>query len=150
MPSSNQTVNDIYRGSCFCGEVEVEIVGAAVTQLVCHCTVCRSWSAAPMTGATLFRPEDVRITKGADSLRRYARNEGHDRCFCCHCGGHVMADHQDTYGIIDVYAAILDGFTFNPTAHINYESAMLRVLDGLPKYRDFSADFCGSGEMMDE
>ena len=44
----------------------------------------------------------------------------------------------------------LDGFTFNPTAHINYESAMLRVPDGLPKYRDFPADFGGSGEMMDE
>ena len=30
MPSSNQTVNDIYRESCFCGEVEVEVVGVAV------------------------------------------------------------------------------------------------------------------------
>ena len=61
-----------------------------------------------------------------------------------------MADHQDAYRIIDVYAAIFDGFTFNPTAHINYESAMLRVSDGLPKYRDFSADFGGCGKMMDE
>ena len=52
-----------------------------------------------------------------------------------------MTDHQDIYGIIDVYAAILDGFTFSPTAHINYESAMLRVPDGLPKYPDFSSDF---------
>ena len=57
MPFSNQTFNDIYRESCFCGEVEVEVVCAAVAQLVCHCTVCRSWSATPMTGATLFRPE---------------------------------------------------------------------------------------------
>ena len=52
-----------YKGTCFCGEVEVEVVADAVAQLVCHCTVCRSWSATPMTGATLFRPEDVRITK---------------------------------------------------------------------------------------
>ena len=139
-----------YKGTCFCGEVEVEVIADAVAQLVCHCTVCRSWSATPMTGATLFRLEDVKITKGNDSLRRYARNAGHDRCFCCHCGGHVMADHQDTYGIIDVYASILDGFTFTPTAHINYSTAVLRVKDGLPKYKDFPADFGGSGEMMDE
>ena len=61
-----------------------------------------------------------------------------------------MADNQDTYGIIDIYAAILDGFTFNPTAHINYESAMFRVPDRLPKYRNFPADFGDSNEMMDE
>ena len=61
-----------------------------------------------------------------------------------------MADHQDTYGIIDVYASILDGFTFTPTAHINYSTAVLRVRDGLPKYKDFPDDFGGSGEMMDE
>ena len=76
MPSSKQTVNDIYRGSCFCGEVEVEVVGAAVAELVCDCTVCQNWSATPITGTALFRPENVRITKRADSLRRYVRMRG--------------------------------------------------------------------------
>ena len=150
MPSSNQTINDIFSGSCFCGGVEVEVVGAAVAKLVCDCTVCRNWSATPITGTALFRPENVRITKRADSLRRYVRNEGDDRCFRCHYGGHLMADYQGTFRIIDVDAAILDGFTFNPTAHINYGSAMLLVLDELPKYLNFPANFGGSGELMGE
>ena len=61
-----------------------------------------------------------------------------------------MANYQGTFRIIDVYDAILDGFTFNPTAHINYRSAMLLVLDGLPKYLNFPANFGGSGELMGE
>ena len=139
-----------YEGSCFCGEVKVAVSGDPVAMMVCHCAVCRSWSASPMNGATLFKPEDVFITAGEASYRTYAANEGHDRGFCAKCGGHVMADHRETYGIVDVYAAILDGFEFKPTAHVNYESTVLRVKDGLPKFKDFPADFGGSGEMMDE
>jgi len=112
--------------------------------------VCRSWSASPVNGATLFKPEDVSITKGANSLRSYAKNEGHDRSWCDKCGGHVLADHRDTYGIVDVYAAVIDGLTFTPTGHVNYESTVLPIKDGLPKFKDFPAEMGGSGEMLDE
>lgn len=139
-----------YKGSCFCGEIEVEVTGEAIAQLVCHCTVCRAWSAAPMNGASLFKPEDVKITKGEDKLKTFSMNEGHDRQFCADCGGHVMADHRNSLGIIDVYASILEGFEYTPTAHVNYENTILRVKDGLPKFKDFPADFGGSGEMLDE
>ncbi|MEL0133142.1 MAG: GFA family protein [Rhodobiaceae bacterium] len=139
-----------HKGKCFCGEVEVEIAGDPIAMMVCHCKVCRAWSAAPMNGATLFKPEDVTVTKGAGSLRSYAQAEGHDRSWCEKCGGHVLTDHRDTYGIIDVYAAVLEDFTFTPTAHVNYESMVLPMRDGLPKFKDFPAEMGGSGEMMDE
>ena len=139
-----------YKGKCFCGEVEVEISGEPIAMMVCHCNVCRSWSASPVNGATLFKPEDVAVTKGADSLRSYAQNEGHDRSWCDKCGGHVLTDHRDTYGIVDVYAAVIEGLTFTPTAHVNYESAVMPVKDGLPKFKDFPAEMGGSGEMLPE
>lgn len=90
------------------------------------------------------------IKKGADSLRSYARNEGHDRSWCDKCGGHVLTDHGDTYGIVDVYAAVIEGLTFNQTAHVNYESTVMPVKDGLPKFKDFPAEMGGSGEMLAE
>ena len=139
-----------YKGKCFCGEVEVEISGEPIAMMVCHCKVCRSWSASPVHGATLFKPEDVAVTKGADTLLSYAKNEGHDRSWCGKCGGHVLTDHRDTYGIIDVYAAVIEGFTFTPTAHVNYESTVLPMRDGLPKFKDFPAEMGGSGEMLPE
>ena len=139
-----------YRAKCFCGEVEIEITGEPVAMMVCHCTVCRAWSAAPVNGATLFKPEDVTIIKGAGSLRSFAQSEGHDRSWCEKCGGHVLTDHRKTYGIVDVYASVIENFRFEPTAHVNYENTVLPMQDGLPKFKDFPEDFGGSGKMIDE
>ena len=50
----------------------------------------------------------------------------------------------------DVYAAILPGLEFKPGLHVNYESAVLRVKDGLPKLKDFPAEMGGSGETLPE
>ena len=139
-----------YKATCFCGEIEVQITGEPLAMLVCHCAVCRAWSAAPVTGATLFKPKDVIIIKGAKALRSFARNEGHNRSWCDLCGGHVLADHRDTYGIVDVYAAIIENFTFEPSAHVNYEHTVLPIKDRLPKFKDFPEAFGGSGVMVDD
>ena len=40
-----------YNGSCSCGAVEAEVIGEPVAMAVYHCTICRGWSAAPVTGA---------------------------------------------------------------------------------------------------
>jgi len=139
-----------HRGKCLCGAVEVRITGDPVAMVVCHCKVCRGWLAGAMNGAVLFRPEDVTVTRGTDKLHSFALSEGHDRSWCGECGGHVLTDHRDTYGVIDVYASVIENFEFRPTAHVNYASAILPVPDGLPKYRDFPAEMGGSGEMMEE
>ena len=62
-----------YKGSCFCGEVKVEVDGEPDAMVVCHCTVCRTWSASPVNGATIFKPENVRIVQGKDKLKRVLR-----------------------------------------------------------------------------
>ena len=79
-----------YEGSCFCGEVKVEVDGEPDAMVVCHCTVCRTWSASPVNGATIFKPENVRIVQGKDKLKSFAKNPGHDRSWCESCGGHVL------------------------------------------------------------
>src|SRR3954466_7306513 len=55
-------------GKCFCGAVEVEVEGAPEAMGYCHCSSCRSWSAAPVNAFTLWKQENVRITKGADQV----------------------------------------------------------------------------------
>jgi hypothetical protein len=39
---------------------------------------------------------------------------------------------------------------FTPVAHLNYVNTIMPMKDGLPKFKDFPADFGGSGEMVDE
>jgi hypothetical protein len=52
--------------------------------------------------------------------------------------------------VVDVYAATIPEFPFAPAVHVNYESTVLRMNDGLPKLKDFPAELGGSGETIAE
>jgi len=49
-----------------------------------------------------------------------------------------------------VFAATIPTLTFIPGVHVNYAEAVLRMRDGLPKLKDFPAEFGGSGEVIAE
>ena len=53
-------------------------------------------------------------------------------------------------GLVDVFAATTPTLTFTPGVHVNYAETVLRMRDGLPKLKDFPAEFGGSGEMIAE
>jgi hypothetical protein len=115
----------------------------------CHCESCRSWSAGPVNAFTLWAPADVKVVKGAQDLATFAKSPTSERQFCNKCGGHVMTNHP-TFGLIDVYAALLPTLAFAPQVHVNYQETVLPMRDGLPKFKDFPSDFGGSGEMIRE
>jgi hypothetical protein len=52
--------------------------------------------------------------------------------------------------LVDVYAATIPSFPFTPGVHVNYESTVLRMQDGLPKLKDFPKELGGSGETIAE
>lgn len=136
-----------HTGHCFCGAVEVEVTGEPEAMGYCHCKDCRSWSAGPVNAFTLYKDGNVRITRGADKVGHYLKTPRSDRMFCTACGGHLMTAHPH-WGLTDVYAATIPDVAFRPGVHVNYESAVLRMDDGLPKLRDFPAELGGTGEAM--
>jgi hypothetical protein len=138
-----------HTGSCFCGAVEVEVSGAPEAMGYCHCSSCRSWSAGPVNAFTLWKPGNVKVTKGAEFVGQFMKTAMSDRQFCTKCGGHIMTDHPPL-GLTDVYAATIPGVAFAPGVHVNYSEAVLRMKDGLPKLRDFPAEFGGSGQTVPE
>lgn len=140
---------DTYKGSCFCGAVEIEATGAPEGQGYCHCSDCRSWSAGPVNAFTLWKPEAVKVTKGADKLATYNKTENSGRQFCTTCGGHVMTDHPGM-GLIDVYAATIPDFKHEPGLHVFYKETVLPIHDGLPKFADVPSELGGSGETLPE
>jgi hypothetical protein len=137
-----------HKGSCYCGAVEIEATGDPIDMGYCHCDACRKYSTAPVSIFTLWKPEQVKVTKGADSLGKFHSSEMSDRRYCTKCGGHVMIDHP-TLGLADIRVS-LSGLTFKPSAHLNYEDAVLRIKDGLPKLKDFPEAIGGSGQTMAE
>jgi hypothetical protein len=140
---------DTHTGTCFCGAVEIEVKGAPAAMGYCHCASCRSWSAGPVNAFTLWKPENVMVTKGAQFVGRFKKTEKSDRQFCTKCGGHLMTDHP-TFGLTDVYAATIPSVAFKPGVHVNYAETVLRMKDGLPKLKDFPAELGGSGQTVPE
>lgn len=145
----SSTESESYEGSCFCGTVRVKATGAPFAMGFCHCKDCRAWSAAPVNAFTLWQPDAVEVTQGEDSLVTYKHTEASHRKSCAKCGGHLLTDHPPG-NFVDVYAAVLPGLEFEPALHVNYESATLRIRDGLPKLKDFPAEMGGSGETLPE
>ena len=138
-----------YKGSCFCGAVELTVTGQPVVMGFCHCTSCRTWSGGPVNAFTLWKPDAVKITKGEAEIGTYNKTPTSFRKWCKSCGGHVVTSHP-TFGLTDVYAAILHDFPFQPVVHVNYGETVLHIKDGLPKYSDFPADMGGSGKALPE
>ncbi len=142
-------MSNVHTGTCFCGAVEIEVTGAPEAMGYCHCRSCRSWSAGPVNAFTLWKPDNVRVTRGAAYLARFRKTPTSDRQFCTKCGGHVMTAHP-TFGLTDVYAATIPTVTFKPGVHVNYAETVLPMRDGLPKLKDFPKELGGSGEAVPE
>ncbi len=138
-----------YAGECFCGAVRIEANGAPQAMGYCHCRSCRSWSGGPVNAFSLWRPEDVRVTAGAENIATYGKTPMSERQYCAKCGGHLMTNHPPL-GLVDVFAATLPDLPFQPGVHVNYAETVLPMKDGLPKFRDFPKDFGGSGEAAPE
>ena len=138
-----------HKGECFCGMVQIEVSGTPEAMGYCHCRSCRSWSASPVNAFTLWNPNAVQVTAGAEHIGMFQKTAASERKYCKKCGGHLMTNHP-SLGLVDVYAATLPTLKFRPSVHVNYAETVLPMRDGLPKFRDFPADFGGSGEEIAE
>ncbi len=144
MPNENE-----YKGRCFCGAVELRVVGQPAAMGYCHCSSCRQWSAGPVNAFTLWPPDAVTITKGADQVGSYNKTPNSIRKWCKVCGGHLLTEHPG-FKLTDVYAATIPELKFEPMLHVNYAETVLRMHDGKPKLKDFPKDLGGSGDAVAE
>jgi hypothetical protein len=140
---------NVYAGKCFCGAVELTVTGEPVAMGYCHCNSCREWSAGPVNAFSLWPPEAVRITKGAENIGSYQKTERSIRQWCKTCGGHLLTEHP-LWGLTDVYAAVIPDLRFKAALHVNYENTVLPMRDGLPKQKDVPAEMGGSGVLLPE
>ena len=138
-----------YKGSCFCGAVELTVSGEPVGMGYCHCESCRHWSAGPVNAFTLWKPDAVQVTRGADNIGTYIKTSRSYRKWCKTCGGHLFTEHPEM-GLIDVYAAVIPDLAYSPGIHVHYQETVLRIKDGLPKLKDVPKELGGSGISVDE
>ena len=111
---------------------------------------------APVTTVGVLAPRGnvgvmqfMTVTKGAKHVVTYHRSELSHRQFCRLCGGHLMTRHPPL-NMVDVFAATIPELEFTPQVHVNYAETVLPMRDGLPKLKDFPAEFGGSGIAVPE
>jgi hypothetical protein len=138
-----------YKGSCFCGAVQFTVSGEPAAMGFCHCEDCRRWSASPVNAFSLWQPEAVKVTQGADEIGMYNKTANSYRKWCKKCGGHLFSEHPGM-GLTDVYAAVIPDLSFQPGVHVFYQETKLRIKDGLPKMKDVPAEMGGSGVILPE
>ena len=143
------SIEQSYKGSCFCGAVEFTVSGEPSAIGCCHCESCRHWSGGPVNAFTLWKPEAVQVTRGADNIGTYNKTPQSYRKWCKTCGGHLFTDHPGM-GLIDVYAAVIPDLAYSPGVHVHYQETVLRIKDGLPKLKDVPSELGGSGISVDE
>jgi hypothetical protein len=140
---------NVNRGQCFCGAVQLEVSGQPAAMGYCHCESCRHWSAGPVNAFTLWPPDAVKVTRGADQIGSYNKTPGSTRKWCKQCGGHLMTDHPGMK-LVDVYAAIIPSVKFSPGVHVHYQETVLHIHDGVTKLKDMPAEMGGSGQSLPE
>ena len=139
----------MYKGSCFCNAVEFTVSGEPLGMGYCHCESCRGWSAGPVNAFTLWKPDALKVTRGADFIGTFNKTPKSYRKWCKICGGHLYTEHP-LLGVTDVYAASIPQLPYQPGVHVNYQETKLRMKDGLPKMKDMPGEMGGSGIALPE
>src|SRR5260370_21431041 len=106
-------------GKCFCGAVEIEVTGAPEAMGYCHCRSCRSWSGGPVNAFSLWKPEAVRITAGAENVAMFQKTKTSQRQYCGKCGGHLITNHP-TFGVGDRVSPTHPRPSSAPGGHLTY------------------------------
>ena len=102
-----------------------------------------------MNAFSLWKPEAVQITAGAEHVATFQKTELSQRKYCAKCGGHLMTNHPPI-GLVDVFVSTIPTLKFTPGVHVNYAETVLPMRDGLPKLKDFPGELGGSGQMVME
>ena len=58
------------------------------------------------------------MTQGEDQIGEYNKHVRSYRQWCKACGGHLLTQHPQ-WGLVDVYAATIPEFPFEPGVHVN-------------------------------
>lgn len=135
-------MNDIYRGSCLCGQVTFHYTGPSLWCAHCHCSLCRRAHGAPLVTWVGVNAKRF-VLDSADSLRWYASSPDSERGFCGCCGSTLFFRSARWPGEMHIarsnFQAEIDK---SPEAHAHWESHVnwLSVGDDLPHTSDSNTE----------
>lgn len=121
-------------GGCYCGDIRYETDGTPFHETVCHCSICRRTSGAPIVAWFSVPRAQFRVIRGEP--RRF-RSPQAVRSFCPRCGTQLTFAADAFPEEIDVTTASLDDPNALPPKDHSYVTTRLTwvvLADGLPQF----------------
>lgn len=133
--ASSDSARPTITGSCLCGAVRYEAsdLGLAVN---CHCSRCRKWHGAAFASIVRVPLDALRVTRGEESIGRFASSPGVTRCFCKECGSSLYTLRTDL-GRAHVRLGTVDGDPgVRPSLHafVGSKAPWFEITDSLPQH----------------
>ena len=122
-------------GTCFCGASRVVTSGIPIAVSICHCSICRTLSGAPLTAQALFKADRVKFE--GDEPTTTSTSPQVNRCRCARCSSPMYASlMKGTMMAVPLSLINTPGSSDNlkPTHHMYYGRRVLDVDDDLQKF----------------
>ncbi len=98
----------MYKGSCLCGEIKIELDGEIKDIIHCHCSLCRKSSGTAYATNGFVKKSSFQIKQGLESLGFFELTPGKKRHFCTKCASPVFSSNSQDKKRIRLRLGILD------------------------------------------
>lgn len=130
----------MYRGTCLCGQVAVQVDGNITDIIHCHCSLCRKNSGTAYATNGFVNTDEFVIIKGEENLSHFSFKPGKYRHFCRTCGSPIYSSNDQNPAQIRLRLGLLDSdISERPISH-NFVTSKANwdELDAeLPRYDSF-------------
>lgn len=108
----------MYKGSCLCNQVKIEVHGEIETIIHCHCSRCRKTSGTAFATNGYVLKTNLRIVSGQDVIRFFDVGNGKQRHFCSICASPIYSKNIHDEERVRLRLGILDDdIVEEPTSH---------------------------------
>jgi hypothetical protein len=124
-------------GKCLCGTVHYTVTDEFLYAANCHCSNCRRTTGSAFKPFAGITREKLRVTEGADRLKRFGEETGHD-AHCEVCGSLLYSVVRDGAFVHVPMGTLVDDPSIRPTVHIfvGSKAPWYKITDDLPQFEE--------------
>ncbi|MBQ4835358.1 GFA family protein [Pseudoalteromonas luteoviolacea] len=98
----------MYKASCLCNAVQLEINGPIESIIHCHCSLCRKSSGTAYATNGFIATSSLKIVTGEELIQSYAFKPGRLRHFCSRCASPLFSSNADLPEKLRLRLGVLD------------------------------------------
>ncbi|MDK1289998.1 GFA family protein [Pseudoalteromonas umbrosa] len=130
----------MYKASCLCKGVQLEINGSIDNIIHCHCSLCRKSSGTAYATNGFIDTSSLKIVTGQELVNAYAFKPGRLRHFCRNCASPLFSSNVDLPEKLRIRLGILDSDINERPASHNFMASKAnwdQINAQIPHYEEF-------------